>query len=178
MNRRLIMATVFGVGFLGLPIVVGLASRYAVPRDDDDDDDNDSGQQSLAQALRYTRTTLQQGLTASEELGQPISGKFEVGNRKFQLSVYTSKGGKFSEVLVDLSNGKVANVEPLSKADDLANARTQTAAMANAKRSLKEAVEKASGEFAGFRAVGVIPNPVTPLRLYCCSRATNPSSSM
>ena len=113
MNRRLIMATVFGVGFLGLPIVVGLASRYAVPRDDDDDDDG--GQQALAQALRYTTTTLQQGLTASEELGQPISGKFEVGNRKFQLSVYTSKGGKFSEVLVDLANGKVANDEPSRK---------------------------------------------------------------
>ena len=88
------MATVFGAGFLGLPIVVGLASRYAVPRDDDDEDD-DGGQ-----------------------------------------------------------------------------------AMANAKKSSKEAVEKASGEFAGFRAVGVIPNPVTPLRLYGCSRATNPSSSM
>jgi hypothetical protein len=135
MNRRHVAAMVLGAGFVGLPIVVGLAARYGVPRDDDDDDDD--GQRSLAQALRYTRTTLQQGLTASEEVGQPISGRFELENRKFQLSVYTSKGGKFSEVLVDLANGKVANVEPLTSADDLANARTQSAAMTNAKRSLK-----------------------------------------
>jgi hypothetical protein len=100
------MATVFGAGFLGLPIVVGLASRYSVPRDDDYDDD-DGGQQALAGALRYTRTTLQQGLTAGEEVGQPISGKFEVENSNF---CSPSKGGKFSEVLVDLANGKVANV--------------------------------------------------------------------
>src|SRR5262249_8650039 len=50
---------------------------------------------------------------------EPISGKFGIGNRKFQLFVYTSKEGKLSEALVDLSTGKVVNVEPLTKTDDL-----------------------------------------------------------
>ena len=43
--------------------------------------------------------------------------------------------------------------------------------MANAKKSSKEAVEKASGELACFRAVGVSPNlkdghPVATVRLF------------
>jgi uncharacterized membrane protein YkoI len=97
-------------------------------------------------------------LTASEREGQPIAGKFEIERGKLQLSVYTAKDGKFSEVLVDAADGNVAKVEPITKADDLANAQSQSAAMASAKISLKDAVEKAVGEVAGAHVVGVIPN--------------------
>ena len=157
MTRRQ-MVTTAAVGTVGLAALVGLAGYYGLPREDDDDDDEGGGQEALTRALRYSKVSLQQGLTASEEVGQPISGKFEIGNRKFQLSVYTSKEGKFSEALVDLATGKVANVEPLTRTDDVANAQSQSAVMASAKTSLKEAVDKASAEAAGFRAVGVIPN--------------------
>jgi len=157
-RRQMLMTAIVGGGFLGLAALTGLASHYAVFKDDDDDDDEGGGQEALNRALRYTKINLQEGLAASEEVGQPISGKFEVDNRKFQLSVYTSKEGKFSETLVDLATGKVANVEPLTRIEDLSNAQSQSAAMASAKTSLKEAVDKASAEAAGFRAVGVIPN--------------------
>src|SRR5438874_6529117 len=63
--------------------------------------------------MRFAKVNLQQGLAVSEQAGQPISGKFEIDRGKFQLSVYTSKDGKFSEVLVDYSSGNVANVEPI-----------------------------------------------------------------
>ena len=156
-RRQMMTAAVLGSAFVGLAALVGIAGHYAI-FEDDDDDDEEGGQEALIRRLRYTKVSLQQGLSASEEAGQPISAKFEVENRKFQLSVYTSKDGKFSEVLVDPATGKVANVEPLTKADDLANAQSQSAAMANAKTSLNEAVDKAIGEAAGFRAVRVIPN--------------------
>ncbi len=159
MTRRQMMTAAVGTSFVGLAALVGLAGYYGLPREDDDDDDDEGGgQEALTQALRYSKVGLQQGLAASEEVGQPISGKFELQNRKVQLLVYTSKEGKLSEALVDLATGKVANVEPLTRTDDLANAQSQSAAMASAKTSLKEAVDKASAEAAGFRAVGVIPN--------------------
>ena len=44
-------------------------------------------------SLRFAKVSLQQGLAASEQEGQPISGKFEMDRGKFQLSVYTSKDG-------------------------------------------------------------------------------------
>jgi hypothetical protein len=157
-RRQMTTAAVLGATFLGGVVLVGIADHFSVLRDDDDDDDEEGGIAAVRQVLRYTRVSLQQGLTAGEEIGQPISGKFEVENRKFQLSVYTSKDNKFFEVLVDLMSGKVATVEPLTKRDDLANAKSQGAVMAGAKTSLKEAVDRASSEAAGFRAVGVIPN--------------------
>jgi hypothetical protein len=97
-------------------------------------------------------------LTASEQEGQPISGKFEVEEGQFQLSIYTAKGGKFSEVLVDYTTGKVAKVEPITKPDDVAEATSQSAAMAKAKIPLREAVEKAASEAPDFRPVSVRPD--------------------
>jgi hypothetical protein len=57
--------------------------------------------------LDTSKINLQQGLAASEQQGQPISAKFEVDDGKLLLSVYTAKDGKFSEVLVDSTTGKV-----------------------------------------------------------------------
>ncbi len=90
-----------------------------------------------------SKINLQQGLAAGEQQGQPISAKFEVDEGKLQLSVYTAKDGKFSEVLVDYMNGKVTKAEPITEGDDLAAANSQIAAMAKAKTTLKEAVDKA-----------------------------------
>ena len=53
----------------------------------------DQEQAELANALSNVKVSLQQGLTAGEREGQPISGKFEIEDGKLQLSVYTAKEG-------------------------------------------------------------------------------------
>src|SRR5205814_10553025 len=72
----------------------------------------DEEQAELANALSGAKVSLQQGFTASEREGQPISGKFEVEDGKLQLSIYTAKEGKFFEVIVDHMTGTIAKVEP------------------------------------------------------------------
>jgi hypothetical protein len=156
-RRKLVLAASVSVAVLGLTGLVGLAGHYGVLRDDDDDDENE-GQGALIRAFRFAKVSLQQGLTASEQEGQPISGKFEVDKGKFQLSVYTAKDEKFSEVVVDYVSGKVSKAGPITTGDDLAAANSQAAAMAKAKTSLKDAVDKAIVEPTGFRAIGVVPN--------------------
>jgi len=56
---------------------------------------------ALAAALKDATATLQGGLKASEREGTPISAKFEIADRKLQLSVYTMKGDGFMEVVAD-----------------------------------------------------------------------------
>jgi hypothetical protein len=104
-----------------------------------------------------SKINLQQGLAASEQQGQPISAKFEVDEGKLQLSVYTAKDGKFSEVLVDYTNGKVMMAEPITEGDDLAAAKLQSAAMAKAKTTLKEAVDKAVTQSGNARVISAVP---------------------
>ncbi|HEX9547482.1 MAG TPA: hypothetical protein VF942_09110, partial [Acidimicrobiales bacterium] len=74
-----------------------------------------------------------------------------------QLSVYTMKGDKFSEVIVDPKTGKVAKAEPITGGDDLTAAKAQSEAMAKAKRSLVAVASEAVKENKGFRAVSVMP---------------------
>src|SRR5215467_12659717 len=83
----------------------------------------DQEQAELANALSGVRVSLQQGFTASEREGQPISGKFEVEDGKLQLSIYTAKEGKFFEVIVDHITGNIAKVEPITEGDDLTHAK-------------------------------------------------------
>jgi len=118
--------------------LVGFADQNAIFADDDDDE----GQEKLIKLLDTSKINLQQGLTASEQHGQPISAKFEVDDGKLQLSVYTAKDGKFSEVLVDYMNGKVTKAEPITEGDDLAAAKSQSAAMTKAKTTLKETIDR------------------------------------
>ena len=159
MNRRKIMiGVIIGSAALSVVALAGMASHYAIPRDDEDDDGNDGGRTAVVRALRFAKVTLQQGLSASELEGQPLSAKFEVDRGSFQLSVYTSKDGRFSEVLVDYSTGNIAKVRAITEGDDLATAQSQRAVMAKAKAGLKQAVDKATGEAPGFRVVAVIPN--------------------
>lgn len=115
-------------------------------------------QRALATAVMNARVSLEGGLAASASQGQPISAKFEIEEGKLQLSVYTVKGGKFFEVIVDHTSGKVVTIEPITEGEDFAAAQSQSAAVAHAKASLRAAVEKALGGNAGFRAVSVVPS--------------------
>jgi len=111
----------------------------------------------LANALKGTNFSLQRGLTASAKAGKPISAKYEMDEGKLQLSVYTMKGDKFSEVIVDHKTGKVAKTEPITQGDDLTHAKAQSEAMAKAKRSLDAAASEAVRENNGYRVVSVTP---------------------
>ena len=111
----------------------------------------------LAKALKGAKVSLKQGLVASASKGKPISGKFEVEDGKLQLSVYTAKGGGFSEVVVDPKTGRVAKVEAIEGGEDLTAAKTQADAMAKAKTPLGAAVDGAVKKNPGFRPVSVIP---------------------
>jgi hypothetical protein len=119
--------------------------------------DEAKDQAQVAKILPSAKVTLSQGLSASEALGQPISGKFEVDEGVFQLSVYTAKGAALQEVVADYTTGKVTKAWPLSEADDVAAAKNQVAAMAKATTTLKAAVDKAERESAEYRAVSVTP---------------------
>ena len=119
---------------------------------------DDKEHAELAKALKGVKITLEKGLSASESQGKPISGKFEVEDGKLQLSVYTMKGDKFSEVIVDHKTGKVAKTEAITGGGDLTAAKAQSGAMAKAKVSLRSATEKAVKANNGFRAVSVTPS--------------------
>ncbi len=134
--------------------MVAMGSAVLAQADKDDDDQDQAG---LANALTTAKVTLESGLTASTTQGRPISGKFEMDEGKLQLSVYTERGGKFFEVVIDLEKGTVTKSEPITEKDDLAAAKIQSAAMAKAKRSLKVAVGKAVAANKGSRAVSVFP---------------------
>ena len=113
---------------------------------------------ALAKAVMGARVSLERGLAASASHGQPISAKFEMEEGKLQLSVYTMKDGKFFEVIVDHTTGKVVKAEAIAAGEDYTAAQGQSAAMAKAKGSLRAAVEQALRGNAGFRAVSVSPS--------------------
>jgi len=118
---------------------------------------DDKEHAELAKALKDAKISLQRGLTASAKEGKPISAKYELDEGKLQLSVYTMKGDTFSEVIVDHKTGKVAKAEPITQGDDLAHAKAQSEAMANAKRSLDAAASEAVKENKGYRVVSIMP---------------------
>jgi hypothetical protein len=113
---------------------------------------------ALAKALPSASVSLDRGLRASEREGKPISGKFEVEEGALQLSVYTVKGDKFSEVIVDHKAGTIKKAEAITEADDLKDAREQSAAMAKAKIPLDKAVGDAVKANAGYRAASAMPS--------------------
>jgi hypothetical protein len=119
------------------------------------DEDEKQNLGPVAKLMPTAKVTLQQGLTAAEQKGKPISGKFEVDEGHFQLSVYTSQGGKYAENLVDYNTGVVTKSEAITGGDDLKEAKEQSEAMGKAKKSLKAAVDEAERQNAGYRAVSV-----------------------
>jgi hypothetical protein len=119
--------------------------------------DEAAEQAAVAKQVPSVKVTLQQGLTAAASEGRPISGKFEVDEGHFKLSIYTLQGKKFSEVIVDHQTGKVGKVEPITEGEDLAEAKSQGAAMVQKSVSLSTAVDKAEKGLIGSRAVSVTP---------------------
>ncbi len=132
--------------------LIGLGSAIAYA---DEDEKQNLG--AVAKLMPTAKVTLQQGLTAAEQKGQPISGKFEVDEGHFQLSVYTAQGGKYAENQVDYTTGTLAKSEAITGGDDLKEAKEQSEAMGKAKKSLKAAVDQAERQHAGYRAVSVEP---------------------
>ena len=116
-----------------------------------------SKQGDLLKALSGAKVTLQQGLEASTKSGKPISAKFELDNGALQLSVYTAKSGKFNEVVVDHSSGKVAKVERIKAGDDLSHARAQARALAKTKHSLRAVADKAEHDNPGYQTISLTP---------------------
>lgn len=118
---------------------------------------DDKGHAELDKALKGARVSLEKGLLASQREGKPISGKFEVEEGRLQLSIYTVKGDKFSEVIVDHKTGNISKVEAITGGDDLTAAKTQGAAMAKVKKSLDTIVAQAAKANKGYRPVSVVP---------------------
>jgi hypothetical protein len=143
------------IALVSLAAAVCLMLPLSAVRAEDDDDD-EYNPAVLAKALTGVTITLQQGLTAAQGSGTPISAKFEVEDGKLQLSVYTMKGDKFFEVVVDHKNGKVSKTEPITDGHDLTAAKTQAAAMATTKLSLREVVAKTEKANPGYKAVSVV----------------------
>jgi hypothetical protein len=112
---------------------------------------------SLDAAVRKAKVTLADGLKASAAKGKPISGKYEMEEGKLQLSVYTSKADGYSEVIVDHATGKVAKSEALTKPEDLDAAKSQSATMGKAKKTLADAVAHAVKAHQGARALSATP---------------------
>jgi hypothetical protein len=113
---------------------------------------------ALAAAMKEATVSLASGLEVCEKEAQPISAKFEIEDGKLQLSVYTMKGDKYFEVIVDHKTGKVAKTEPITEGEDLADAKKQAAAMAKGHRSLRDVVREVEGANAGYQAVRVEPD--------------------
>jgi hypothetical protein len=114
--------------------------------------------EAMATALKDTTFTLQDGLKVGEREGQPISAQFEIDDGKLRVSIYTTKGDDFSEVVADPKSGAIVKTEKITDTDELNDAADQKAAMANAKTSLVAAADAAVKENSGFRAVSVFPD--------------------
>jgi hypothetical protein len=136
-----------------LVVAVGLSSAVSLPVRAQDED-----VAALAAALKETKLTLQEGLKASERQGQPISAQFEIDDGKLQLSIYTTKGDDFTEVIADPNSGAVVKAEKITDSDDLNDAVDQKAAMDKAKVSLLAAADTAEKENPGSRVVGIFPD--------------------
>ena len=138
---------VIGAIAAGISIILG-RSAWA-------EDDVDAS--ALAKALSEASISLDQGLSASEREGKPISGEYELEDGALQLSIYVMKGDKFTEVIVDHKAGSIKKAEPITDADDLKDAKEQGEAMGKAKLSLAKAVGDAVAANSGYRAVSAMP---------------------
>jgi hypothetical protein len=117
---------------------------------------SDMEKTDLAPAASSSKVTLEQGLTASQTNGKPVSAKFEIANGTPQLSIYTIKdGSKYFKVIVDRNSGEIAKAEPITGGDDLVEARKQSDGLFRATRELRDAVKEAKRNNPGYNAVNV-----------------------
>jgi hypothetical protein len=114
--------------------------------------------EALARELRSAWLPLESGLAVSGSEGTPISAKYEIDNGTFQLSVYTMRGDKFSEVIVDYSVGTITKVDVITDSGDLDAAQSQKETLARATRTLEAATAEAVRTNPGYRAVSAIPS--------------------
>jgi hypothetical protein len=138
------------LSFLALVATAGLSS---VPGWADDDD-----VAAIAAALKDIKITLQEGLKAGEREGRPVSAQFEIDDGKLQISIYTTKGDDFTEVVADPKTGSIVKSEKITDTDELSDAADQKAAMEKATISLLAAADAAVKENEGFRAVAIFPD--------------------
>ena len=150
MRRRLL-------SLLMMLLAAGAAAQEREQHEKEESAEAAKGTSALAPALKEAKVSLASGMRAAEKEGRPISGKFELEDGKLQLSVYTMKGDKFSEVIVDHKTGKIAKSEPITGGDDLAAAQKQAEAMTKAKHSLRDVIAHAEKANPGFHAVRAVP---------------------
>ena len=131
-------------------VIAGFVLRAGMAKAEDKDVD--------WKALQAAKVSLESGLAKAQQKGKPISGKFEMEDGKLQLSTYTVRKGKFSEVIVNHTNGKIVKTEEIKEGDDYKDATAQNKAMAKAKKSLRSAVAKAVAANPGYRAVSAMPS--------------------
>src|SRR6266446_5430224 len=148
MTKQMLLTLAIGASFLML----------AAPAVRADDDDDEGDQAAVVKALPQAKVSLGQALLASAHEGTPISAKFEVEDGKLQLSIYTMKGDKYSEVIVDHVSGKVAKTEAITEGEDLGEAKKQSAAMKGAKKSLAAALQEALKVNSGYQAISIEPS--------------------
>jgi hypothetical protein len=110
-------------------VVAGILSLVATPSWAEDELDP----VAMAKALSQASLPLEKACKVSEREGKPISAKYEIENGTLQLSIYTMKGSRFSELIVDHTSGAVAKDEWITDTDDLKAAQAQAAVMAKAK---------------------------------------------
>ena len=142
----------------GLAVAGMLAAAGLLAWAQEDEDEDEANPAGLAKVLPEASVSLEQGLKASEREGKPISAKYELADGGLQLSVYTTRGDRFEEVIVDHKSGAIEKAEPITEGGDLKDAQAQGQAMAQAKRPLDQAVEEAAKANGGFRAVRAIPS--------------------
>src|SRR5215510_292850 len=142
---------------IALVVMLGAATAHAQNKEAHEKDEAGEVKDAaaLAAALKDAKLSLADGLKAAEKSGTPISAKFELEDGNLQLSVYTMKGDKFAEVIVDHKTGKIVKTEAITSGDDLTAAKKQAEAMAKTKRTLRDVVTKAEKANAGFKAVSV-----------------------
>jgi len=113
---------------------------------------------ALAAAQKDSKITLEDGINASGgREGTPISAKFEMEGEHLQFSAYTTKGGDFTEVVVDPGSGAIKSTEKITDPGDLANAKSQKAAMDKAAVSLLAAAQKAAKGNTGAQLISIMP---------------------
>jgi hypothetical protein len=155
-RRKILLTSALGLVVALMTSLAGQPPALAIGPDQE--------QAELANALSGVKVSLQQGFSASEREGQPISGKFEMDQGKIQLSIYTAKEGKFYEVIVDHMTGTVTKVEPITEGEDLAHAKSQKAAMDRAKVKLADAATKAKGQAKGEAADVLVVSAIPELK--------------
>src|SRR4030095_1938414 len=84
---------------------------------------------AMAKALSQASLPLEKAVKVSEREGKAISAKYEIEHGTLQLSVYTMKGDRFSELILDHASGAVANDKWITDADDVKAAPAQEGAL-------------------------------------------------